>query len=97
MSDANQPSVVSGLEVAFVRWVPAYERVLAYFANFVLIAAFLGLGLRAILPGSVVGGLIEYSALIIGFRHQLVITFVIYALSYLPLIGQFKRRVPTAV
>ena len=37
------------LEVALIRWVPAYERVLAYFANFVLIAAFLGLGLGATL------------------------------------------------
>jgi len=37
------------LEVAFIRWVPAYERVLGYFTNFVLIAAFLGLGLGAML------------------------------------------------
>ncbi len=37
------------LEVMFIRWVPSYERVLAYFTNFVLIAAFLGLGLGAML------------------------------------------------
>jgi len=37
------------LEVTLIRWVPAYERVLAYFTNFVLISAFLGLGLGAIL------------------------------------------------
>lgn len=37
------------LEVVFIRWVPSYERVLAYFTNFVLIAAFLGLGLGSML------------------------------------------------
>jgi len=37
------------MEVMFIRWVPSYERVLAYFTNFVLIAAFLGLGLGAML------------------------------------------------
>jgi len=37
------------LEVMFIRWVPSYERVLAYFTNFVLIAAFLGLGLGSML------------------------------------------------
>jgi hypothetical protein len=39
------------MEVMLIRWVPAYERVLAYFTNFVLIAAFLGLGLGAMLAG----------------------------------------------
>jgi len=37
------------LEVLLIRWLPSYERVLAYFTNFVLIAAFLGLGLGALL------------------------------------------------
>jgi SAM-dependent methyltransferase len=35
------------MEVMLIRWIPAYERVLAYFTNFVLIATFLGLGLGA--------------------------------------------------
>jgi len=39
------------VELALIRWVPAYERVLAYFTNFILIAAFLGLGLGAMLSG----------------------------------------------
>ena len=39
------------MEVMLIRWVPSYERVLAYFTNFVLIAAFLGLGLGAMLTG----------------------------------------------
>ncbi len=37
------------MEVMFIRWVPSYERVLAYFTNFVLIASFLGLGLGSML------------------------------------------------
>ena len=37
------------MELMFIRWVPSYERVLAYFTNFVLIAAFLGWGLGAML------------------------------------------------
>ncbi len=39
------------VELTLIRWVPAYERVLAYFTNFILIAAFLGLGLGAMLTG----------------------------------------------
>jgi SAM-dependent methyltransferase len=39
------------MEVMLIRWVPTYERVLAYFTNFILIAAFLGLGLGAMLSG----------------------------------------------
>lgn len=39
------------IELMLIRWVPAYERVLAYFTNFVLIATFLGLGLGVMLAG----------------------------------------------
>jgi MFS family permease len=39
------------LELMLIRWVPAYERVLAYFTNFVLIAAFMGLGLGVMMAG----------------------------------------------
>jgi hypothetical protein len=39
------------LELTLIRWVPTYERVLAYFTNFILISAFLGLGLGAMLAG----------------------------------------------
>src|SRR5262245_7474227 len=35
-------------ELAFIRWLPAQIRVLAYFPNLVLIGAFLGLGLGAL-------------------------------------------------
>ena len=37
------------LEVMLIRWVPSYERVLAYFTNCVLMAAFLGLGVGSML------------------------------------------------
>lgn len=36
------------LEIMLIRWVPSYERMLAYFTNFMLISSFLGLGLGAI-------------------------------------------------
>src|ERR1700730_9994769 len=39
------------LEIALIRWVPAYVRVLAYFSNFVLLASFLGAGLGCLLAG----------------------------------------------
>jgi len=37
------------LEVAMIRWVPAYIRLLAYFANFILLASFLGIGIGCLL------------------------------------------------
>ncbi|HUJ10017.1 MAG TPA: hypothetical protein VL171_08325 [Verrucomicrobiae bacterium] len=40
------------MEVMFIRWIPSYERVLAYFTNFVLIGTFLGLGLGAMMARS---------------------------------------------
>ena len=55
------------------------------------------LAFAANLLGSVVGGLTEYSSLVIGFRYQLAIAFIFYALSYLPLIGQSRKQVPTTV
>jgi hypothetical protein len=44
------------------------------------------------LLGAVVGGLAEYSTLIIGFRHQLLVALVMYALSYAALL--WKRKTP---
>src|ERR671933_236323 len=37
------------LEVALIRWVPAYVRLLAYFSNFILLASFLGIGIGCLL------------------------------------------------
>src|SRR3954464_8791596 len=37
------------LETAFIRWLPAYVRLLAYFSNFILLASFLGIGLGCLL------------------------------------------------
>jgi spermidine synthase len=39
------------LEVALIRWMPAYVRLLAYFSNFILLAAFLGSGIGCVLAG----------------------------------------------
>ena len=40
------------LEVALIRWMPAYIRLLAYFSNFILLACFLGIGVGALLASS---------------------------------------------
>src|SRR5919109_1967250 len=40
------------LEVALIRWMPAYVRLLAYFSNFILLASFLGIGVGCLLAGS---------------------------------------------
>src|SRR5438477_799295 len=37
------------LEVALIRWMPAYVRLLSYFSNFILLATFLGGGLGCLL------------------------------------------------
>ncbi len=37
------------VEIALIRWMPAYVRLLAYFSNFILLAAFLGIGIGCLL------------------------------------------------
>jgi len=37
------------LEVALIRWMPAYVRLLSYFSNFILLASFLGIGVGCLL------------------------------------------------
>lgn len=37
------------LEVALIRWLPAYIRLLSYFQNFILLASFLGIGIGCLL------------------------------------------------
>src|SRR5213593_1735984 len=39
------------LEVALIRWMPAYVRLLAYFSNFILLASFLGIGVGCLVAG----------------------------------------------
>lgn len=41
--------VVLFLEVALIRWMPAYIRLLAYFSNFILLASFLGISVGCLL------------------------------------------------
>jgi SAM-dependent methyltransferase len=40
------------LEVALIRWMPAYIRLLAYFSNFILLASFLGIGAGCLMAPS---------------------------------------------
>jgi len=37
------------IELAFIRWIPSYTRMLSYFSNFVLLACFLGMGAGCLL------------------------------------------------
>jgi hypothetical protein len=37
------------LEVALIRWMPAYIRLLSYFSNYILLASFLGIGVGCLL------------------------------------------------
>jgi len=39
------------LETELIRWMPAYIRLLAYFSNFILLAAFLGIGVGCLVAG----------------------------------------------
>ena len=36
-------------EVALIRWLPSYVRLLAFFSNFILLASFLGIGLGCLI------------------------------------------------
>jgi hypothetical protein len=40
------------LEVALIRWMPSYIRLLSYFSNFILLASFLGIGVGCLLAPS---------------------------------------------
>jgi hypothetical protein len=44
--------VVLFFEVALIRWMPAYIRLLAYFSNFILLASFLGIGIGCLLASA---------------------------------------------
>ena len=62
------------MELMFIRWVPSYERVLAYFTNFVLIASFLGWGLGAMLA--------RWRRDLIRYQPVLVLLLVTVALAF---------------
>src|SRR5262249_27182773 len=53
MRSAGRPFLSSFLfpflEIALIRWMPAYIRLLSYFSNFILLASFLGIGLGCLL------------------------------------------------
>src|SRR5271155_4306384 len=62
------------MEVMFIRWVPSYERVLAYFTNFVLIASFLGLGVGSMLA--------RWRRELVRYEPLLVLLLVVVALGF---------------
>jgi SAM-dependent methyltransferase len=54
------------LEVALIRWLPAQIRLLSYFSNFILLAAFLGIGIGALLGRAKRSLFLCYPALLLG-------------------------------
>ncbi len=54
------------LEVALIRWLPAQIRLLSYFSNFILLAAFLGIGIGALLGRMKRSLFLWYPALLLG-------------------------------
>jgi SAM-dependent methyltransferase len=54
------------LEVALIRWLPAQIRLLSYFSNFILLAAFLGIGIGALLGRAKRSLFLWYPALLLG-------------------------------
>ena len=71
------------LEVALIRWMPAYIRLLAYFSNFILLASFLGIGVGCLLASS---------------RHRLFRWFPLLQAGVIVAVQQFRLEVavPTA-
>jgi SAM-dependent methyltransferase len=59
------------LQVALIRWMPAYVRLLSYFSNFILLAAFLGIGVGCLLTRhrSFFAWFAPIQALVIGAVH----------------------------
>ena len=62
------------LEIALIRWMPAYIRLLSYFSNFILLAAFLGCGVGC-LAASRRRNLIAFFPLL-----QLLLVFAVFRL-----------------
>ncbi|HSP90934.1 MAG TPA: hypothetical protein VLN08_08505, partial [Vicinamibacterales bacterium] len=54
------------LQVALIRWLPAQIRLLSYFSNFILLAAFLGIGIGALLGRRTRSLFVWYPALLLG-------------------------------
>jgi SAM-dependent methyltransferase len=82
------------LEIALIRWMPAYVRLLAYFSNFILLASFLGIGVGCLLAAHRAAG--ERGAFLARARlfslFPLVMALVVGAVYFLRL----EVAVPTA-
>jgi SAM-dependent methyltransferase len=71
------------LEVALIRWLPAYVRLLSYFSNFILLASFLGIGV---------------GCLVIGTRHDLFAWYPALQLALVTAVDRLRLevRVPSS-
>ena len=66
------------LEVALIRWMPAYVRLLAYFSNFILLATFLGSGIGCVLAG---------------IRHRLIAWFPLLLIAVIVAVDRLRLEV----
>ena len=60
------------LEVALIRWMPSYIRLLGYFSNFILLASFLGIGVGCLLAPARVRLFVWFPLL------QAIVVFAVY-------------------
>ena len=66
------------LEVALIRWMPAYVRLLAYFSNFILLATFLGSGIGCVLAG---------------VRHRLIAWFPLLLMAVIVAVDRLRLEI----
>ncbi len=69
------------MELAFIRWIPAYPRLMAYFTNFILLACFLGMGLGCLAEKSKINYLRAVPFLIVVTTLVTLLIFTLYNLN----------------
>src|SRR5687768_16160190 len=72
------------LEIALIRWMPAYIRLLAYFSNFILLASFLGIGVGCLLAARGAGAHPRSGSRLFSF-FPLLMAFVVAAVHFFQL------------
>lgn len=74
------------LELAFIRWIPSYTRMLSYFSNFVLLSCFLGMGVGCILAPKKINFINVVPAAIIMLTS---FTLLMFVLNYGNIAGNY--------
>ncbi len=72
------------IELALIRWIPAYLKLMSYFTNFILLACFLGIGIGCMCAGRRIR-LFKYFPMFLAFI--VIIIAIIYPLNYAGLLS----------